>query len=76
MKPTLLKNTVSEVIMTRKEYLKAYHKKEYQGRKNQKHACMMCGFMKCKGEPQICKSCKQTDIYQSEGYGSPCPIHS
>jgi hypothetical protein len=60
----------------RKNWKSNYSHEKYLQSKKQKHACMMCGLPKCKDKYQICKSCKQTDVYQSEGYGSPCPIHS
>lgn len=59
----------------RKVYKNNYSHEEYLSRKTQKHACLMCGEMKCKSKYQICKQCKQTDTYQDAGYFDSCPVH-
>lgn len=44
--------------------------------KNLKHKCMMCGLTRCNEKHEICGQCKQTEDYQSYGYGQPCAVHN
>lgn len=60
----------------KKAYLKKYHHEANEKAKKQKFACMMCERKRCKHEHEICKQCKDSEVYQSYGYGVPCAIHS